>query len=177
MRANLSDVTKRLQTGSRFVDAHPKWVSVQNLHMTLVFLGNTDPRRVPEIGAIMRETAANAVPFELALNGLSYFPPGKEARVLTARVDGDLGHLKNLYHSLARGLSKAGFAVQDRPFRPHLTIARVPSVKTASRLARIVESHSGMLQAKFPVEEFVLFQSQLNSGGSIYTPLETVTLR
>lgn len=175
VRAQLDDLQVRLKTGCRFVDSHPKWVPVQNLHITLVFLGQIADSRVPEIHESMRKSVVGAEGFDLRLSGLGLFPPNsRNAKVLSADVADPQGGLKAIYKRLTEELRIGGFRLEDRSYKPHLTLARLTSIKTTARIGPLVESHREYLNAKFPVQEIVLFESSRNEGGVEYTPLVTL---
>jgi len=159
------------------VDCHPKWVKAANLHVTLVFLGNLSAREIPRVSDIMTLVVNEFTPFELSLEGLSFFPPDvKDPKVFSTGISGQVKILKQLNRELAGALRSANIYVEDRPYRPHLTLARLTSVKTASRLSPLAESHRNMLNTKFPVSEIVLFESRLGPNGATYTPVAVAPL-
>jgi len=178
VRKQLADVLRRLQTGCRFVDCHPKWVKAENLHVTLVFLGNVADSDVSRVSDIMISVVRQLAPFELSLEGLSFFPPDvKDPKVFSTVISGQINSLKSVYGELAGALRAANVYVENRPYRPHLTLARLTSVKTASRLGPLAESHCNMLNAKFPVNEIVLFESRLGPNGATYNAVAVAPLR
>ena len=166
-----------MEIGSRFLDAHPRWVNAANLHLTLVFLGKTPRGAVPQLSRLLDHVAMQFEPFSVGLDGLSLFPPNsRNPKVLSAGINGDIKVLNQVYQALATALRREGLLVQDRPFRPHLTLARLPSIKTSSRLGSLAQSHSVMMKSKFPVSEIVLFESHLSAQGSRYESLHTAAL-
>ncbi len=177
VRAQLDDLQVRLKTGCRFVDSHPKWVPVQNLHITLVFLGQVADARLMQIHEAMARACETAEPFDLSLSGLGLFPPNsRNPKVISADVLDKQGTLKRIYRSLAEDLRAQEFAIEERSYKPHLTLARLTSVKTAARIGPLVESHREYLETKFPVQEIVLFESSPREGGVHYEPLINLPL-
>ncbi len=101
-----------------------KWVHEQDYHITLQFLGDTPADRVPAIVSALHEAAAAAQPFKLELAPLGVFGRRANPSVLWAGVDGDLKPLRLLQREVSRLLEPLGFVPEDRPYAPHLTLAR-----------------------------------------------------
>ena len=171
-KEQVTTLQARLKTGCRFIDAHPRWVDPANLHLTLVFLGTLPDEAIPYLTDVSDAVANGTVPFELQMNRIELFPPdAKPPKVISATIGGDRKALKLLQTQLADSLSAAGFDIEQRPYQPHLTLARLTSVKTASRVQNLVSSHSAALQVAFAVSEIVLFESITKSSGPVYEPL------
>ena len=99
-------------------------VPPENLHLTLAFLGARKEREAPGIGAIV--TAASGATPHLSLGAPLWLPPRRPG-VLTIEVHQDDGALTTLQASLVAALhAGADFTPEARPFRPHITVARVP---------------------------------------------------
>lgn len=99
-------------------------VPPENLHLTLAFLGGREEAEVPAIGAIVTATAG-ATP-HLSLGAPLWLPPRRPG-VLTVEVDDHTGTLTTLHASLISALQAgAAFMPETRPFRPHITVGRVP---------------------------------------------------
>jgi 2'-5' RNA ligase len=95
------------------------------MHLTLRFLGEIDPGKVPSIDRVLEESAAEVSPFSLSLSGLGAFPGLSRPRVVWVGLTGDLQPLGRLKKSIDRGLKPLGFPLEDRPFKPHITLGRV----------------------------------------------------
>jgi 2'-5' RNA ligase len=176
VKARLADLQSRLVTGSRFVDAHPRWVPIENLHLTVLFLGATPISWVEHVQAAMDEKLAWIKSFEITVSKLTLFPPdSKNPKVLSLDVSSPGKALQQVHESLYKGL-EANYELETRLYRPHLTLARLPSVKSASRIAPLVTSHSSMMNFKFPANEVVLMESQPGPHGPIYKVLHRTVL-
>lgn len=174
----ISKAVNGMKTACRFVDAHPKWSQLPNLHITLAFLGYVDVQQIETARDVMDDAVAGVGEFELELDGLSFFPPNaRDPKVLVANIGGNGKGLKRLHQGLIREISAHGIFVDDRPFRPHLTLARITSTRTASRLAPVVKSHSAQVAVKFKVRELVLFESRLTEQGVAYSKVKSVDLK
>lgn len=169
-REQMARVIKGMKTACRFVDAHPQWMVPENLHITLAFLGLVPANQLEAVKSVMLPVAAEREPFSLGIESLEYFPSNvRDPKVLSARITGDKLPLKSLQRRLVEELKREGLFVDDRPFRAHLTLARLGSTKTAARLEAVVKSHAPMLNTKFTVDKLVLFESNVTNQGAVYT--------
>ena len=156
-----------------------KWVDPQGIHLTLKFLGNIPSKRIPEITQALEKVAGATAPFHLEISGLGAFPNSKQVRVFWVGIAGEVEKLSRFQQSIESALAALGFAKEERPFVPHLTVARVR--EGASPLERRNFGElvaSTIFEDKYPVEvEAVsLMRSQLTPAGAIYTSLSTVGL-
>jgi 2'-5' RNA ligase len=156
-----------------------KWVDAGGIHLTLKFLGNIPSRRVTEITEAMQRAVQGLAPFHVEISGLGAFPSLKQPRVVWVAVSGALDRLSALQQSVDSALATLGFAREERPFVPHLTVARVREGASASERGRFGELvGSATFEGRYHVEvEAVrLMRSQLTPAGAIYTCLSMVGL-
>ena len=145
----------------------------EQLHFTLAFLG--EQRGAEEAlaaGEALREVAA----FELALCGSGAFPNTARPRVLWLGVTAGAAELMAVAERLRSALQARKFALEERKFRPHLTLGRVrprgePSAKRA--LAAIAPAEL----ARWTARDACLMQSVLGKGGATHTVLHTFPFR
>lgn len=102
--------------------SHPalRWVDEQRWHLTLCFLGEVEERRLPDLTTRLSRAAGRHPPQALRFAGAGRFG----GRVLWAGVQGDVEPLRRLAASVQAGVRRTGVRVENRPYRPHLTIAR-----------------------------------------------------
>ena len=156
-----------------------KWVDPGGIHLTLKFLGNIPSMRVTEISEAMKKAAQGISPFLLEISGLGAFPSLKQARVLWVGVSGELDKLSRLQQNIDSALAALGFAKEERPFVPHLTLARIREGASAPERTSFGELvGSTAFEDKYPIEvEAVrLMRSQLTPAGALYTCLSVVEL-
>jgi len=156
-----------------------KWVDPGGIHLTLKFLGNILSKRVTEITEAMGKAVQGISPFRLEVSGLGAFPSLKQARVLWVGIGGELDQLSTLQQNIDSVLAALGFAREERPFVPHLTLARVregASLPERRSFGELVGSAA--FEDKYPIEvEAVrLMRSQLTPAGALYTCLSVVGL-
>jgi len=146
-----------------------RWVEPEALHVTLSFLGNVADDRIAEVRRAVAGAAARARPHRLEVCGAGAFPSARRPAVLWAGLQGETAPLARLVADLAAALAAVGFPAEDRPFHPHVTLARA-----RGRGARSVEAAlAGFPAEPFPwaVEELALFRSHLSPRGARYEAL------
>ncbi|ROQ26756.1 2'-5' RNA ligase [Streptomyces sp. PanSC19] len=103
-------------------EAYPRmrWNRIEDWHITLAFLGELPVETVPLLRPPLAGIAAARRPVELALRGGGHF----DDRVLWSGIDGDLDGLHGLAAEVRAVVKECGIPFEDRPLRPHLTLAR-----------------------------------------------------
>jgi 2'-5' RNA ligase len=148
-----------------------KWVDTHKMHVTLVFLGQTDEARAGEVGDAVRAAAAGHEPMTISVERGGGFGGRKAPRVLWIGLAGEIEALGRLQQDVARRMAALGFEMEERPFKPHLTLARSREQRGDSALARCVEALEGQSFGSARVSELVLFESKLSPKGAQYIPL------
>lgn len=151
--------------------AGARWTRPEGRHLTLTFLGEVDDARVDAIGDAAAMVAARHAPFEAAFAELGGFPSLGRPRVLWLGLGAGAGPMAALAGDLDRALVPLGIPPEDRPFRAHLTLARI-----ARPRALDVPPSAPVPATPFSVEAAVLFRSQLHPKGARYTPLRRLPL-
>jgi 2'-5' RNA ligase len=163
VRAHLAAVRQRLEPALPGL----AYTRSQNLHLTLKFLGDVDPKRVLDINqSIGRITVS---PIRLWAERMECFPARGPIRVVTAAMAGDLAPLRALVESIEQRCKFLGFEREQRAYKPHITIGRARPV-LSPKFRQVAETEAQDLLPG-PVcnpREFVLMHSQLNPAGSIY---------
>lgn len=149
-----------------------RWTRGEGWHVTLKFLGATWPRLMENVRGAVTQAASETAPFESALTVVGAFPSAARARVLWAGMSDPEGRFPALAKLLNELLAEH-FEPEERPFSPHLTLARlVPPRNLAEFVPGLHGSSVG--SAPFPVERLVLYRSLLSPGGARYEPMLTV---
>ncbi len=152
------------------------WVAPHNFHLTLKFLGDIDESDIEPIGAVLTDALRPFPRCIINAKGLGVFPGLRRPRVLWVGLDGQ--PLIALAAKVEEAVTGLGFAPEERPFRPHLTIGRV---RHANRIERTIEQElRHWTEHEFgasPVGEVILFKSDLGSGGARYTRLRVIALQ
>jgi 2'-5' RNA ligase len=151
-------------------DTRASWPRAENLHLTLKFFGEIALSRVEPLSEATACAAHKSQPFKLRLEGAGAFPPHGVPRVLWLGVIDSSGALAQLQSHLEDECEAVGCQREARPFRPHLTLARIRSPQGARALAKL-HQEMGFDGIEFPVTELVLMRSELGSAGSRYTAI------
>ena len=147
-----------------------RWADLANWHLTLAFLGPTNPARVASIEAVMATVAGSHGPMHLRTGGLGAFPSPGRARVLWYGVEDPAGELG----TLARDIHVELGVEVAAPFRPHLTLARArrQPVNLASWLA-----DASAPEGELVVDRLNLMRSHLGGGPARYEVVGSASLR
>lgn len=140
-----------------------RWEPASKLHVTLRFLGEVRAQDVEEVASCVRETAAHYAPFRASLRGVGLFPGPRNPRVVWVGVAEGAKTLSAVQEHLEGLLEARGFGRDERPFSPHLTVARVKSRVPDARWGELSLGEIG-----FVVDRLVLKESILGPTGSVY---------
>jgi len=148
-----------------------RWVRLDGLHVTLRFLGPTVDPGHEVVGRAVEVVAASATPFDIRLAGAGAFPDPSRPRALWLGIAEGATELATLAGSLNSALVDLGWSPDDRPFRPHLTVARSDGVRAGPRIARALIAASAGLSIEWQARSVVLFESLTGGGPARYVPL------
>ncbi|HEX9111232.1 MAG TPA: RNA 2',3'-cyclic phosphodiesterase [Terriglobales bacterium] len=177
----------RFLEGVRGFAPDARWVRPESLHITLKFIGEQKLERVDAISERLRRVEGRAMDIRLGEHG--FFPTAKAPRVFWIGIQAG-PELAALASNIDTGVADLGIPREDRPFSPHLTLARAgggsgspkwrkgdgPNSVFAvleKRLGAMGEFYFGTMTAR----EFILYQSQLSPKGSKYTKLQRFPLK
>ena len=148
-----------------------RWVRSEQIHLTVKFLGEVADGLVPQVGQVIADVVSRHASFDLHVKNVGCFPSRGSARVAWVGL-GDLPQtLVDLHKETETALTDLGFARENRPFKPHLTIGRINDPRTGYDIRRHIERRKDFEAGSFPVSELVLFQSVLQRTGPIHTPI------
>ncbi len=157
-----------------------KWVDPDIMHLTLKFLGNIDTALVAGITGALEEACRGVSPFPVELSGPGVFPNARRVQVVWVGLKGEVEKLGRLQKNIDAVLAPLGFATENRPFTPHLTLARVREGATPEErqaLGQLVTAAVLEGGGSCQVEAVHLMRSQLTRNGPIYTRINSVALK
>lgn len=149
-----------------------RWLPPEDYHMTLRFAGDIDNRLADEFAANLASIDADA--FEIRLAGLGAFG-GNDPNLVYAAVE-PCEALEALARAHEKAARNAGLPVQKRPFKAHVTLARLQH-SNAEAVARYLTRFGGFRSAPIFVSRFVLMSSRPGTGGGPYGVVEAFPLR
>ncbi|MEM7349684.1 MAG: RNA 2',3'-cyclic phosphodiesterase [Acidobacteriota bacterium] len=178
-----SEVRQALDEHTRAVRSQlPKarWVRPDTIHLTLAFLGETDPTNLPALHRELGAAFASFAPMRLRVEALGAFPPRGKRRVVWAGI-GTEGQLVDLQARVAaaveEALGDAAPEVDRLRFHPHLTLARCKPGWPAGAVERLTAVVGEPAIVPFTVEHGSLVASELRPEGPRYRTIETYPLR
>jgi RNA 2',3'-cyclic 3'-phosphodiesterase len=175
--AAITEVVEEVRSQGLPIDAHDvRWVRLDGLHLTLRFLGPTPDERIGPTEDALRRAVVGWSPIEAALVGAGTFPPVGRPRVLWVGVVDGVAAVSSLAADVGTALAGAGWPSEDRPFRPHLTLARADGVAVGRMVAdRLIAAMAGR-RIPFIVDRVGLFESVTGGGPARYVPIMEATL-
>jgi len=154
--------------------ADVKWVPVDNIHLTLKFLGNTDASSIPEITESLSKKLSHYNIFYITIAGVGCFPSERRPRVIWVGIE-DAAVLQDIQKDIDTVMVRFGFAPEERPFSPHLTVGRVRSMKKITDLMNRFEDFRKFDLGRVEVSEVHMMQSELKPTGAEYRSIGRIT--
>lgn len=171
------ETISQIQGRFKKLGLHASWTRPGNIHLTLKFLGDIDPQRIPGIKQVMVRVFQPCDAFQVSLKGVGVFPNWNKPRVVWIGLDDPGGRLATLQAQLEVNLEPLGWPRESRPFSPHLTLGRLKSPKGIERLRDEAAALPAPAPAPFQIDSVKLYRSELTPQGSIYTVLEDVAFQ
>jgi 2'-5' RNA ligase len=156
-----------------------RWVPVENMHLTLKFLGDVSPTNVEMLSEMLGAEAGLFHCFDLRLSGLGSFPNLKRPRVIYVGIQAP-PTLDALQRGVEAAARRLGYESEERGFSAHLTIGRVKQNVTATEqqtIRRALEATRIDLLGMARVDSVHLYKSDLKPSGSVYTRLYSAPLK
>jgi 2'-5' RNA ligase len=164
VRQNLEGLIGRLRPTARL-----RWSPPGNLHITTKFIGDWPEARLGELKAVLADLPARE-PFEITVDGLGWFPNSRAPRVFWAAVKAPEA-LAGLASETDVALERIGVPREVKPFSPHLTLARIKEPVPLGSLHEALSRLKTIDFGRFTADRFLLYSSELQRSGSVYTPL------
>jgi RNA 2',3'-cyclic 3'-phosphodiesterase len=176
IKQRLTLISEDLQRALRGVPV--RWVPVENIHLTLKFLGDVSETNLDLLMKLLKAEAGSHPVFELSAGELGAFPSIRRPRVIWVNIQAP-AELATLQRGIDNETARLGYAREQRPFSPHLTLGRVSRNANANDLRRISEELAtfkvGYIGAA-NVHQVHLYRSDLKPSGAVYTLLYSANL-
>lgn len=176
IRQAIYNATARLQKG---IGSLVRWVPLENMHLTLKFLGDVSASNVDMLTQMMAAEADLFHCFEIRLNGLGSFPNLKRPRVIYIGIQAP-AELEALQRGIESASRRLGYESEERGFSPHLTIGRVKQTVSSAEqqtIRHMLEETKIDLLGTARVDSVHLYKSDLRPAGSVYTRLSSAPLK
>ena len=171
-----SGVAKLIKAVEPHVD-DTKWVSPENLHVTLKFLGDVPLNELPALIKAVQKGTENVEAFDLEFLGCGAFPDLLSPKTIWLGCDRGADELTILASRIEDELFRLGYPKESRRFSPHLTIGRLKKGGAARSLAEFFDVYKEKPFGSCGVDEVVIYSSELTRQGPKYDALATVPLK
>ncbi|HVZ78836.1 MAG TPA: RNA 2',3'-cyclic phosphodiesterase [Gemmatimonadaceae bacterium] len=154
------------------------WVRDEQLHLTVKFLGEQPDDVVPRLVQAVDAVAAAHAPIRTALRGVGAFPNFRRARVVWMGMESD-PRLELLHHDVEVACDALGFPLDGKPFRPHVTLARVKRVPMQDELRALWRAADRAGERRIPatISSVDLMSSTLRTDGAVHERLHSSPFR
>ncbi|HUS93363.1 MAG TPA: RNA 2',3'-cyclic phosphodiesterase [Phycisphaerae bacterium] len=150
---------------------HARRVAPENLHVTVKFLGDVAEADAPAVCRAVAEAAGKVAAFEFDVRGLRCVPPGRGARMIWGGVDEPTGRMAAMFEQLEAALEPRGFPREGRRFQPHVTLARIKSVRDPAALKAATDARAAEHFGAQRADQVTVYRSELTPRGPIYTAM------
>jgi len=147
------------------------WVSKDNLHFTLQFIGDSEENQMPGIIESVKKISEGFSKASGMLKGTGYFAHNGNPRVLFTHLEG-MPEMAEMAHKIHAATKSQGFRPDFSEFKSHLTLARIKSLLNKPHFFRLTESLREKTIQSITAEEIVLFESILSPQGPVYKSVE-----
>ena len=156
-----------------------RWADPDSIHLTLKFLGDVTPDQLEQVKTAAQRAAEACSGLSLQTAGLGCFPNFQRPKVVWVGVEGQRDRLAALRDRVEGAIAPLGFATEERPFNPHLTLGRT---KTKERrvlavIGDAVQAAQESANARWENTHLSLMQSTLTPSGAVYTALAAFPLK
>lgn len=167
---SLREDLERRSISARHGRPKARWVRPEGMHLTLSFLGDTDPAKLADLHRELAVAFASEPPIELRIGEVGAFPPRGRVRTLWVGIETlGGGDLTAVQAEVAQAVARAaGVRPEKRPYHPHLTLARCSSPWSHSALEEFAAAFGEPSGESFVVREGTLFESELRPSGARY---------
>jgi 2'-5' RNA ligase len=155
-----------------------RWVPVNNIHLTLFFLGEVSTANLSSVSNELQAEASQHPPFEIIVGKLGAFPNANRPRVVWIGIQAP-PVLAELQNGIAQRMNRLGYANEERDFTPHLTLGRVSRTAEPGEIRRIGEAIRQKevdLLGQVDIRKVHLFRSDLKPTGAVYESISTSPL-
>ncbi|MDY6971941.1 MAG: RNA 2',3'-cyclic phosphodiesterase [Thermodesulfobacteriota bacterium] len=170
----IKGIISRISEEMRRFPLDVKWIRPDNIHLTVLFMGNILTDDLREMGDRINGICMRYAPFCFSLNGAGVFSNRRNPRILWVGVDGDIERMSYFRDALQKHLGPFGVKREKRRFNPHLTLGRFRKGGAPTfHLDELLSRYQHLTTRVCVLKELVLFKSDLRPGGAVYTNVDT----
>ncbi|HEV3203129.1 MAG TPA: RNA 2',3'-cyclic phosphodiesterase [Gemmataceae bacterium] len=148
-----------------------KWVEPENLHVTLLFLGEVEDREVARVCKIVADCAQNERAFPMTVATVGCFPNPHRPRIVWIGIGEGAQALCRIHDAMELPLLELGYRREERRYTPHITLGRVKSDRPPDQFSSALAKKAGWQGGDITVTEILIMSSELTPQGPKYTIL------
>ncbi|HHV47071.1 MAG TPA: RNA 2',3'-cyclic phosphodiesterase [Tissierellia bacterium] len=146
------------------------WVSKDNFHITLKFLGEIEEGYVEGIGRVLKTISLSNVPINIKVNNIGYFNrKNNEYGIVWLGLEGDMDRLNAIYDFIEDNMNQMGFPKERRKFSPHITLVR--RMRTNMDFNKVRNIIVPYLGNQYKLDNIALMKSEVIMNKRVYTPI------
>lgn len=155
-----------------------KWVEPENLHVTLLFLGEVEQRAVNDVCRAVGAVASEVPSFSISVEGAGAFPNARRPRIVWVGVGAGAPEVTSLHDALENSLLNLGcYRREERKYTPHVTLGRVRQEDVQSGLETAIKKQEKWKAGETTIAEVLVLSSELTRDGPVYSVLSRAALR
>lgn len=177
LNKDIMEKCAEIQKNIKDLNLDVKWVSSENMHITLKFLGPVKPEHLENLSQKLQLVARNHICFDMAIENIGVFPTLGNPKVIWIGSGKGSDKIMLLEKDIESALKDFNMPKEEKIFNAHITLGRLKTSKNKDKLADFIEKNKYLFIAKMEIKYFTLFQSQLTAKGPIYSDLKTFMLK
>tara|TARA_B100001964_G_scaffold52164_1_gene59006 strand:- start:483 stop:1046 length:564 start_codon:yes stop_codon:yes gene_type:complete len=176
INSEIKDKLSEYLSKLKMTGADVKWVSPENIHLTLKFIGYIEKEALTNLNEIINDAVSGIDPFSISISNIGAFPSLNKPRVVFACVYECGNNLLRIYEKLDKGVGQLGIKKESKKYVGHITLGRVKSQKNISKLKNTLNVGAECFFGREKVTSLSLIQSRLTPTGPLYTRLNNFIL-
>jgi len=166
---------KKIQKNLKHLSGEISWTIPENLHLRVYFLENISQEQLSSVEKIKTNIAKKIKSFPIALGVLGLFQFKYDNQILWAGISSGYSQVTQINTLFSKELSALNIKAGDKHFHPHITLARIKSLENKTELTKLIDNIKPNI-ANEEITKLVLYKSELNSTGAIYSKISEVEL-
>jgi 2'-5' RNA ligase len=175
--ADIKQRIAEIQSALKIAGIDASWPRPEGIHLTLKFLGEVPESRIDELRAALAAATADMSRFRVEVQGTGAFPNARNARVVWVGLSGDVEQLNRLQTAVEESLVRIGMERENRPFKPHLTVARIKYVRSKEAWLKALDQVKDRTLPGFEVNAVSVMKSELKRTGAEYAEMARIELK
>ena len=169
-------LVQRLQRNLEHERRNINWCKIDQIHLTLKFVGDTPDEDIPKIIEACQQVAKRHQPFTMDFNRTGFFGSNRAPRVLWLGMNDEPKALYDLEEEVLDAFDRLGYLRDRQNFVPHLTVCRIKQLIDKSFFLQLCQGIEQKTYLHSDVKEMVYLQSFLQPTGAFYKTLKRIPL-